>query len=124
MGRRERNLPLSNFHKRKHLIGSLQTVPQSWSMISMARNKKGMVLERQLRALHSDLQLAGREKETVDLNGLLKLQKPTPSDTSPLTRTHLLNLLKQSINCEPSIPTCEFTGPFSFKSPQFPSRIV
>ena len=49
------------------------------------------VLEKELRALHLDLQAAGRERLWA-WNGLFETSKPILSDILPPTRPHLLIL--------------------------------
>lgn len=51
--------------------------------------------------------------------GMFEASKPTPGDTSPLTRPHLLNFSKWSNNLGPSIHIYEPIGTVLIQNPSF-----
>jgi hypothetical protein len=77
--------------KRRHLIGGLVTVSEAWSLIIKAgsiaadRNGAGEVVESYI--------LIYNQRKNLGLVWAFKTSKPTPSDTFPPTRPHLLILL-------------------------------
>lgn len=75
------------FLKEKLLIGVLLTVSEDISITitvrSVVAGRQGMVLEWYLRALHPDLQVAGRERYTSPGFGLWNLKAYPHCHTTP-----------------------------------------
>lgn len=98
--------------KRNHLIGGLayrfrglvhkHYAMGAWQQVD--RHGRGTVAE----ILHPDLQSGGRER--LGLAWGFEASKPTPSNTSPSTRSHFSTFFKQSTSWGPNIQMQEPTG--------------